>query len=36
VCVSFILYPEEKETPKTTRKLTVERRQRKSQGTMAL
>jgi hypothetical protein len=26
----------EKETPRTTRKLTVERRQRKSQGTMAL
>ncbi len=33
MCVSFTLYLKEKETPKITRKLTIERRQRRSQGT---
>jgi hypothetical protein len=35
MCVSFTLYLEEKETLKITKKLTIERRWRRSQGTMA-
>jgi hypothetical protein len=33
MCVNFIIYLKEKETPKTIRELIVEMRWRRSQGT---